>query len=512
MPNCEETPLSAKPALRDVGPDGRPRLLVYIPAFEAARHIEWVIDRIPRNLDDDFEVEVLIVDDASADGTAAYARRALERSDLPYPSSVLANPRNQGYGGNQKMGYQYAIAERFDVVVMVHGDGQYPPEAVADLAATALEHGAAFGSRFATRRSALRGGMPRYKYVGNRILTRFQNGLLETELTEFHSGFRAYRVDTLRRIPFELNSNDFHFDTEIFIQCTRASITIGEIAIPTHYGDEQCRVDGLSYARHVLSQTFRSKLHDKGLFYERKFDVAGRVGLYEPKTDFPSPSTAALARVVPHSTVLDLGCSDGHLAQILRDRGCRVIGVDLEEPDDTGHLDKFIQWNLDDGMPPIEDEVDVVLLMDIVEHLRSPEDFCSELARFCRDHEVRQVLASTGNVAFLVQRVMLALGQFNYGPRGILDMTHTRLFTKRTIERLFRQAGFQVDESFGLPVPFPLAFGSGALATVALALNRLAIRFSTRAFSYQLFLSLRPPVDLDELITHSTAYADVVTH
>ncbi len=511
MLNCEETPPAAKPALRDVGPDARPRLLVFIPAFEAARHIEWVVDRIPRDLDDDFEVELLIVDDASSDGTAAYAQRALDRSDLPYRWSVLANPRNQGYGGNQKMGYQYAIAERFDVVVMVHGDGQYPPEAVADLAATALEHGAAFGSRFATRKGAIKGGMPRYKYVGNRILTRLQNRLLETELTEFHSGFRAYRVETLRRIPFDLNSDGFHFDTEIFIQCTRAGIAIGEIAIPTHYGDEQCRVPGLSYARNVVSQTLRSKLHDKGLFYERKFDVAGRIGLYESKAEFLSPTTSALARVVPHSTVLDLGCSDGHLAEMLRSRGCRVIGVDLDEPAETTHLDKFIRWNLDDGMPPIEDDVDVVLLMDIVEHLRSPEDFCTELARFCRDHGVRQVLASTGNVAFAVQRVMLALGQFNYGPRGILDMTHTRLFTKRTIERLFRQAGFQVDESFGLPVPFPLAFGPGPLASAALAVNRLAIKCSTRAFSYQLFLSLRPPVDLDEMITHSTAYADVVT-
>ncbi len=485
-------------------------MLLFIPAFEAARHIEWVIDRIPRNLDEDFDVEVLVIDDASSDGTAAYARRALGRSDLPYRWSVLANPRNQGYGGNQKMGYQYAIAEGFDVAVMVHGDGQYPPEVVADLATTALEHGAAFGSRFSQRKGALDGGMPRYKYVGNRILTRLQNRLLETDLTEFHSGFRAYRVDVLRRIPFDLNSNDFHFDTEIFIQCSRVGIGIGEIAIPTHYGDEQCRVDGLSYARHVVSQTMRSKLHDKGLFYERKFDVAGRVGLYEPKVDFPSPTTAAMARVVPHSTVVDLGCSDGHLAEMLRGRGCRVIGVDVDDPIDTSPVDKFIRWNLDEGMPLLEDDVDVVLLMDIVEHLRSPEDFCAQLAGFCRDRGVRQVLVSTGNVAFVAQRVMLALGQFNYGPRGILDMTHTRLFTKRTVERLFRQAGFQIDESFGLPVPFPLALGKGPLARIALAINRAAIRVSTRLFSYQVFLSLRPPVDLDELITHSAAYADVV--
>ena len=110
---------------------------------------------------------------------------------------------------------------------------------------------------------------------------------------------------------------------------------------------------------------------------------------------------------------------------------------------------------------------------------------------------------STGNVAFAVQRVMLLLGQFNYGPRGILDMTHTRLFTVRTIRRLFRQAGFQVRESFGLPAPFPLAFGDRPIAQWLLAANRAAIRISPTLFSYQIFLTLTPPHDLTGVLASS---------
>jgi glycosyltransferase involved in cell wall biosynthesis len=485
----------------------RRRLLVFIPAFEAARHIEWVLGRLP-DVSDAFDAHVLVIDDASGDGTATIATRYLERTPPPgYTWQVLANPRNQGYGGNQKLGYRFAVENKFDVVVMVHGDGQYPPEMIAPLAEAALQHGAAFGSRMANPQAALDGGMPRYKFVGNRILTRVQNKLLGTELTEFHSGFRAYTTETLRSIPFDLNSTDFHFDTEIFIQCLRAGIEIGEIPIPTHYGDEVCRVNGMKYARNVVGQTLRSRLHDMGLMYERKYGLENRAHIYASKLTFASPATAAQDRVPPGSTVLDLGSSTGHLAKALRRRGCRVIGVDLESSVDADAFDEFIVWNLDQGLPPVEGPVDTVLLLDVVEHLRSPEDFVEALARFCHEHGVRQVLVSTGNVAFLVQRLMLLMGQFNYGPRGILDMTHTRLFTQRTIERLFKQARFDVLESFGLPVPVALAVNEGGAARTLLRMNETAIRARERVFSYQFFLSLRPPVDLDDLIDQSMAHA-----
>lgn len=487
------------------------RLLVFIPAYEASAHIEWVIGRIP-DMSSEFDVHVLVIDDASSDGTASIASRAFRRADRnDFTWSVLANPRNLGYGGNQKLGYSYAVENDFDVVVMVHGDGQYPPEESARLAQKALDHGAAFGSRMAEGRSAMKGGMPGYKFVGNRVLTRFQNRVLGTDLTEFHSGFRAYSTETLRSIPFELNSDDFHFDTEIFIQCTRAGIKIGEINIPTHYGDEICRVDGMEYAGNVVSQTMRSKLHDMGLMYERKYDLSGRELIYETKMSFRSPATAAFDRIVPGSTVLDLGSSTGHLAKELRNRGCRVIGVDLEPSVNPDAFDEFMVYNLDEGLPAIDEPIDTIMMLDVIEHLRSPESFVTELAAFCETHNVRQLLISTGNVAFIVQRAMLAIGQFNYGPRGILDMTHTRLFTQRTIERLFRQGGFQIAESFGLPVPFPLAIGDNKAARGLVRLNDLGLKVGERLFSYQLFLTLRPPVNLSDLITQSAAHADALT-
>lgn len=491
--------------------NNRKRLLVFVIAYMAEKHIGAVLDRIPRDLGDEFDVEVAVFDDASADRTSEVAIRAFAALDLPYESRVLTNPRNQGYGGNQKLGYQYAVAGGFDAVVMVHGDGQYPPEEIRDIVNCALEHGAAFGSRFAIDGGAIAGGMPRYKFLGNRTLTTVQNGLLGTELTEFHSGFRAYSTEALRSIPFGLNSNDFHFDTEIFIQLTRAGYTIGEIAIPTHYGDEECRVNGLEYAGNVVSQSLRSKLHDVGLFYERKFDVEGREGLYESKIEFMSPAYMALSKIPPKTTVLDLGSSDGHLARALRERGCRVIGVDLFEPADESAFDVFVQHNLDNGLPDIDEDIDVVVMLDVIEHLRSPEDFVEELAQFCIDRGVLRVHVSTGNIAFAVTRLGLLAGQFNYGPRGILDMTHTRLFTSRTLRRLFRQAGFGIAHIEGVPAPFPLALGDGSGARALLKLNQMAIRVLPKFFSFQFFVDLQVPTDLNSLLRQSHAHAHSTT-
>src|SRR4029453_10896786 len=139
---------------------------------------------------------------------------------LPFALTVLFNPENQGYGGNQKIGFHYAIEKGFDFVALIHGDGQYAPECLPELIEplASRQADAVFGSRMMRKADARRGGMPLYKFVGNRILTSVENPLLRTNLSEWHSGYRVYSTDALRRIPFHLNSSVFHFDTEIIIQ------------------------------------------------------------------------------------------------------------------------------------------------------------------------------------------------------------------------------------------------------------------------------------------------------
>jgi hypothetical protein len=149
-----------------------------------------------------------------------------------------------------------------------------------------------------------------------------------------------------------------------------------------------------------------------------------------------------------------------------------------------------------------------VVLLDVVEHLRSPEEFVEALRMACGGARDTKVIFSTGNVAFIVTRLMLLLGWFNYGMRGILDLTHTRLFTFSTARRLFEQAGYRVEEIVGVPAPVPLALGNSRLARFLLKLNQILIKASKTLFSYQIFMVVRPLPSVDTLM-EQTAEATV---
>jgi glycosyltransferase involved in cell wall biosynthesis len=481
------------------------RVLIFIVAYNAENTIQHVIRRIPISLST-YGTEVLIIDDSSPDNTFRRAHDLAKNGEAPFPLTVLYNPVNQGYGGNQKIGFQYAIRNDFDIVALIHGDGQYAPECLPDLLCPLLEDNtdAVLGSRMMSQFGALRGGMPFYKYVGNKILTGLQNRLLHSSLSEFHSGYRLYSVKALRRIPFDRNTNDFHFDTEIIIQLLRAGLRIKELPIPTYYGDEICNVNGLKYAVDVIKATLISRAQDLGVLYERKFDVTVSEDnpQYQSKFGFESPHTFALNYIQPGSKVADVGCARGYMGRALQKKGCRVTGVDQFPIHDAEGLESFIQADLDhSGFPLDAGGFDYILLLDVLEHLRSPERFLESLRSSRTGDSALKVIMSTGNVAFFATRLSLFFGWFNYGLRGILDLTHTRLFTFATARKLFEQAGYQVEEVRGVPAPYPLALGDGVLARIALAVNKALIRISRSLFSYQIFMICSPFPTLDSLLT-----------
>jgi glycosyltransferase involved in cell wall biosynthesis len=491
----------------------KPRVLVFVVAYYAESTLRTVLERIPESVFVENDCEILVVDDGSEDRTFGVGRE-YQASHPERKMVVLRNQYNQGYGGNQKIGYTYAIKHRFDIVAMVHGDGQYAPEELPKLLEPIRlgEADAVFGSRMLTRFGALKGGMPLYKYVGNKILTTLQNALLGSRLSEFHSGYRVYAVETLRGIRYRLNSNDFHFDTEIIIQLMNAGARIQELPIPTYYGGEICRVNGTRYAKDVLSATLQNFAHRSGLLFQQRFDPAGDDNVhYDLKLSYDSTHTYALEAVPPGSRVLDVGAGPGAMAIELRKRGCHVTVVDRLAPAVPSLDVKVIVQDLDE--PPKYDvrAFDRVLLLDIVEHLKDPEQFLTRLrAQF--DHEAKTLVFSTPNVAFIVQRLMLLIGQFNYGKAGILDRTHTRLFTFRAAEHLLRDAGFRIKSVRGVPAPFPKVLGNGALGRSVLALNLALIRVSRTLFSYQIFIEAESTPDVDFLVddarTHSLRHVE----
>ena len=482
---------------------GSRRLLIFIVAYNADRTLEEVLDRIPESVWA-HGTRVLIIDDASQDRTFEVGLE-YERRHPGRDIEVLFNPVNQGYGGNQKLGYQYAIEHGFDAVALLHGDGQYAPEKLELLARPVLdgEADAVMGTRMVSPRAALAGGMPLYKLAGNRVLTWLQNRLLGTRMSEFHSGYRVYSVEALRQIPFELNTNDFHFDTEILIQLFRKRLRVAEFPIPVYYGDEICHVNGMAYAWNVVRTTAASRVHDLGILYQRKYDLRGPDDIYGLKLGYRSSHSMAIERVPPGSRVLDLGCGRGLLAAELARKGCTVHGVDSLDLDRAPGLAAYTRHDLDQGPPALDlSGFDVVLLLDILEHLHSPEEFLIELHR--RPGASRpQILISVPNIAFLPMRLRLLAGGFEYGREGILDLTHRRLFTRRSLLRVLDQCGFRVEGVWGVPAPFPKAIGGGRLGRALVRANSLAIRLSKRLFGYQLLVRAHALPTVTELLDRS---------
>lgn len=246
-------------------------LLVYIVAYNAAQHIELVLDVIPS--DELKNYEILISDDCSSDNTSDIVKN-YQKKNSSKNIKLVTQKKNLGYGGNQKFGYDYAIKNNFYAVVLIHGDGQYSPKLIPQMMEKIIDGSGdvVLGSRMLNKKSALDGGMPFYKFIGNIILTKVQNLLLGVTLSEFHTGLRAYKTDALARVPFHHNSNGFSFDTDILIQMINNKMCIGEISIPTHYGSEICRVNGVKYACEIMLATVVSRLQRIRIFYRKKFD------------------------------------------------------------------------------------------------------------------------------------------------------------------------------------------------------------------------------------------------
>jgi glycosyltransferase involved in cell wall biosynthesis len=471
---------------------------VLVVAYNAASTLAATLDRIPPSFRSRID-ELIVLDDASGDETfeigADWARR-----HSPLRTTVLRHTKNLGYGGNQKAGYRLALQHGLDVVVILHGDGQYAPEALPRIVEPLLDGSAdaVFGSRMMTKGAARAGGMPLYKYVGNKILTGLENRLLGSDLTEFHSGYRAYSLDALRAIPFESNSDGFDFDTQIIVQLLHESKRILEVPIPTYYGTEICHVNGLRYAADVLRDVFEYRKVSAGFGTS---DWVPWPREYRLKQDRHSSHGTLLAELaaLPAGRVLDLGCSGGQFAEQARALGHRVTGVDAVEVDGVRtRVDEFIRADLNEGIPErarIGAGYDVVVAADVLEHLMHPEQLLREMRGALRPGG--HVLVCVPNAVHWYPRLRFATGRFGYDRRGILDETHLRFFTRASFRRMLVRTGYDIlaEQCQGLPLPV-LAAGTrtGRIPwqrAIARA-DRFAARVRPNLFAYQFSACLTP--------------------
>ncbi len=241
------------------------KIVVVLPAYQAEKTLEKTYNEIPFEIVDD----VILVDDASPDETIKVAKRL--------GITTFAHERNLGYGGNQKTCYDKALELNADIIIMLHPDYQYTPKLIPAMAAMIAYGGydMVLASRILVK-GALKGGMPLYKYVANRFLTFTENQLLNAKLSEYHTGYRAYKAEVLRSIPYHKNSNDFVFDNQLIAQVMYFGFNIGEISCPARYFEEASSIDfkrSVKYGLGVLKTAVEYFLSKNGFLRRDYFEI-----------------------------------------------------------------------------------------------------------------------------------------------------------------------------------------------------------------------------------------------
>lgn len=485
------------------GKEGKKRILFLVVCKNAESAITAFLEQMSKDIwTDELSAELLVLDDHSTDRTFYMAMDFAER----HPSrqvTVLSNPVGQDYGGNQKIGFHYAINHGFYAVANMTLGGPDPSVYVRQMLVPFLENriDAVFVSGRRRFKDIVKSPSQLIGWLGQSLLVPLCNLFLGRRFATIFGGHRIYHTAVLQTINFEHNSDDYDFDSDIIIQLSDTQRIVQEI-VADGSGWQLPVFRELICLLKALRSCISSKIGKLGIYYNPKFDYEPPTNYrYKEKFGYDSSQQFAMDRVKEGSIVLDIGCGPGFMARRLKEKGAKTISVDLQICPETIEnswrcveidAEKY-DFNDDFG------KVDYILALDIMEHLRSPERLLQTLRqRFSRDEP--EVIITTGNIGFFTLRLGLLFDSFNYGKRGILDMDHTRLFTFTTLTWLLETNGYKVIRKYGIPAPFPLVLRKGRLANVLLLVNRVLIFLCKSLFSYQIAVIAKPYPTLEHLL------------
>jgi 2-polyprenyl-3-methyl-5-hydroxy-6-metoxy-1,4-benzoquinol methylase len=302
---------------------------------------------------------------------------------------------------------------------------------------------------------ALKGGMPFYKFLGNKVLSTFQNFTLKMNLTEFHSGYRAYSIEGLKKLSLSNCTDDFHFDTQIIIKAHHNNLRITEVPIPTYYGDEICYVNGMKYAKDVYHTT---KEYKKTLNGKVKSEIYSEFYVPYPLKLYPFSSHKTVIDILnakENQRILDIGCGDGLFAEHIN-KNNYLAGVDFVPTSENikKNFKSYFQFDLNEGLPEeIKNgsKYDYILMLDILEHLVDYDKIIEQAKILLSGNG--KIIISLPNIANIYVRLNLLFGRFPYSDKGILDRTHLRFFTLGAIKKLVHKHNLDTVKIKVTPIP-----------------------------------------------------------
>jgi len=404
-------------------------------------------------------------------------------------------PRGTGPGTARKELFQYGLQQGFDHLVVTNAANLHQLEWLGDCLRKA--HADPRSLLLITRAETKRA----FRYPAHAFGTFLQNLLTGLKLSDYQSGCRVYPVAALRRIPFQLNSDGYLFDAEIILQFRTLGAAIREaplLAAPVGPGEGS---DSIAYSLGACAAAIGLRLHQLHLSRDGRYLVDHDVH-YTLKRSRTSSHMQIVSAIEPGSKVLDLGCSEGFLATPLREKQVGVTGVDLGPGDSLSPgLEHYYRRDLEGELDlPCSREFDYVVCADVIEHLRNRIQLLRNARRYLKANGT--LIVSTPNIALWFYRLSLAIGRFEYGPRGVLDETHVHLYTRATIRRDIQKAGFRVLRERVTSLPFEVVFqstGRSRLIKLLAAAYHLLARIWPTMFAYQFVLEAQVLIHEDEL-------------
>ena len=317
---------------------------------------------------------------------------------------------------------------------------------------------------------------------------------MKSSLSEFHSGYRLYSTEALSQIPFDLNSNDFHFDTEIIIQLIIAELRIKELPIPTYYGDEICHVNGIKYAWDVFCTTLQAKFQDYHIFYDAKFDCLPQENGQKSSYESCFVESFIINNIDNKDNFHIIGEVSDDFVAALKEKGKSVT---------------IEQAGLLESIPDDIADIDCLIILDDTDISQQPDKFIQNLSELCRHRPYLQIVLAVGNIGFIITRLLLFFGRFSYTKRGVISLNHARFFTLRSLKELFSQNGFEFNWVKGVPIQYNRIFKSKTITFVFLSIHRVLNFMRASLFGYQLLISVSSKPSLSYLLEDAIRMSEI---